>query len=429
MIVRLRSAVGAVVLAVLALVVVVALPGPWSVAERAQVVGIAAAFAVCLQLFIDVADGSRASIGNTVAIAMATQLHVGQAVAVMATAMALTLAPSVWRSGRAQGVRAVAWVAAASSAAIVAHTAARPLIERAGMHGDVAILARVVAAGTGFLTVELGVRWLATGRRLGPRPAAGVRPFASILGPHVAILCAAALLVLGRGEVGAWAVLVAAAPLLIIHFSFARYARARQTYDQAVRALSIVPEVAGHASLGHGERTAFYASALSRSLRLAPATAEAVVTAARIHHLGGVLDERGAGVDHCPSPGASAAGLLSEISFLAGVAGLVADVDRAEPGRVDLRCAIVRVASTFDELTSSEVAGAGAVAAPLLAQHPDPVERAVAIDLVHLCERQPGLVLDAQRAGRYPPPAGLSDSSEMSNVDHGAQSNAHDAPS
>ena len=136
-----------------------------------------------------------------------------------------------------------AWLAGASGAALVVVAAARPLVVGAGVHGQAGELIRVVAAGAGFFAVDVGVRrWRAPrhdGERLAPR-----LPLA-LTGVHLAMLCAAALLALSASELGPAGALVAVAPLLVIHFSFARYALARRTYDQAVRALSVIPEVAG----------------------------------------------------------------------------------------------------------------------------------------------------------------------------------------
>src|SRR5581483_5793743 len=141
-----------------------------------------------------------------------------------------------WRFGPADGRDVAAWVGAASGAALGLEAAISPAVTALGMHGVVAVLTRVTAAGLGFFTVEMAFRrWLA--RRHG-----GGRSLQTTLQVDVALLCAAALLAVAAAQKGPAAALVAAVPLLVIRYSFGRYAAARRTYEQAVRALSIVPE-------------------------------------------------------------------------------------------------------------------------------------------------------------------------------------------
>jgi hypothetical protein len=264
------------------------------------------------------------------------------------------------------------------------------------------MLARVVSAGAGFLLIELGARgWMLD--RLTGRERREAGPLRATLRVHVALLCAAALLAVADAQKGPAAALVAAVPLIVIRFSFARYAAARRTYEQAVRALSIVPEVAGLTPLGHGARTAVYASALADAFDLERPDGEQVVTAARLHHIGLIaLDERTAGRSG-PDPvrfGKASSEILSETGFLDGVANLVQSVAAAEPADVDLACAIVRVASTFDELTADDPNRAGAAAVELLARHAARIERSVAVALVHLCDDHPALVHEAWAQGQ-----------------------------
>src|SRR5436190_3635448 len=85
---------------------------------------------------------------------------------------------------------------------------------------------------------------------------------------------------------------VALFPLILTRFAFDRYAAAQMAYRQTIKALSIVPEVAGVTSLGHAERCAVYADALASAIGLGSDGTERVVTAARLHHIGYVtLDD------------------------------------------------------------------------------------------------------------------------------------------
>ena len=95
------------------------------------------------------------------------------------------------------------------------------------------------------------------------------------------------------------------------------------------------------------------------------------------------------------------------------MADLVASVEAAPDGDVDLPCAIVRVASTFDELTDGSDPDVEAAGTTLLALHRGELEQRVARGLVELWKQQPGLVLDARRAGRYLPSSVVSDLSDL----------------
>ena len=142
------------------------------------------------------------------------------------------------------------------------------------------MLARVTAVGVAFLAVDLVVRRaLPVGRR---RPVT----FASAWPVYASVLCAAVLLTAAYKQGGAWMAAIALAPLLLTRFAFDRYAAAEQTYEQTIRALSIVPEVAGMTPFGHGERSAAYAAMLGRKLGLVDESVDRVVTAARLHHIG-----------------------------------------------------------------------------------------------------------------------------------------------
>ena len=367
--------------------------------------GLAVVLAVCLQVDVDLPDGFHVPVGNAVAIALATLLAAD--LAALVGGLALVMATAVWLSRQPSSARGVVakavWVALAVAAAIGAHAAMLPLVRAVGLHGDTAMLARVVAAGVGFLAVELIVRVWLVDRVTGHRPRES-GPLRATLRVHLALLCAAALVVVAASQRGPAAALVAAVPLLIIRFSFARYAAARRTYDQAVRALTIVPEVAGLATLGHGERTAQYAAALATSFQFEPQDVDRVVTAARLHHIGAIAfdDETLAILKDDPhAVGQASYEILSKTGFLDGVADLVRSVRSSDADDADVACAIVRVASTFDELTADDPSRASNAAVELLARHTARVERSVAVALVHLCDRNPDLVHETWARGRY----------------------------
>jgi hypothetical protein len=391
-----RLTFATVAIALLAAAAVIGAPGEPSMASRWEVLGLAAVLGACMQLRIEVVGSPPTSIATAVAIAYAALLVPSHAAAAVAVGIALAVPPLLVRTDATVALDMAAWMAVASAAGLAVVAPVRPLIVEAGAHGQVGELLRVMAAGAGFLAVDVGVRrWAARridGERMDPRPPA------TVMGVHLAMLCAAALLALSETELGPWAALVAAAPLLVIDYSFGRYAQARRTYEQAVRALSVIPEVAGLAQLGHGERTAVYANALTRALDVEAADAELIVTAARLHHIGDALDgETPTGGRRRP-PGSAATEMLAEFGFLAGVAEVVAGVDTERA--VDLRAAVVRVASSFDELVGDDAANAGYAAVGLLARHDIGIERSLAVSLVQVCDSDPELVHRAIREGR-----------------------------
>src|SRR2546426_2804021 len=130
---------------------------------------------------------------------------------------------------------------------------------------------------------------------------------------------------------GVWMAGMAAMPLLITRFSFERYAAARRTYHQTIQALGVVPEVAGLAVPGHGERTAVYAGAMADELGLGATDRERVVTAARLHHIGYICVDDPEDPDGACLPSAEiakvGASILRETIFLRDVARVVEDAE------------------------------------------------------------------------------------------------------
>src|SRR5207253_1547701 len=126
-------------------------------------------------------------------------------------------------------------------------------------------------AGMAFVIVDLVLR-----RYLPTTGAPGVT-FAAAWPVEVSLLCAAALLAVAyrQGE-GPWMAGVALLPLVLTRFAFDRYAAAQEAYRQTIKALSIVPEVAGVTPFGHGERSAYYATNVALALGLAPDAVERV---------------------------------------------------------------------------------------------------------------------------------------------------------
>ena len=235
-----------------------------------------------------------------------------------------------------------------------------------------------------------------------------VRRPADRLSVQLALLCASALIVVGFRVDGAAGSVIAGIPLVVTRFSFRRHAAARQTYEQTAVALGTLPEVAGFASLGHAERTAGFADLLAARLGLDPKTSADVRTAARLHHIGEVSmhhPDANAGFATPDELGAVSTEILKDTGFLADVAPLVEEILTAPIETVGLPAAVVRVASTMDDLASRFPAVWGAavpaaVMAELISMHPSGAEARAASELVSLCVARPDAV--AEIAARRP---------------------------
>jgi len=248
---------------------------------------------------------------------------------------------------------------------------------------DSAILAEVGLVGGAYLGVDLLLR---------------ERTLRLVGGLYVTLLSAAALLAIAYTKSPALAP-VAAVPLLVTKYSFGRLASARRTYAQTTQALSLLPEVAGLSPLGHGERTAVYASALAERLGLDLADIERVSTAARLHHIGHIsLDEvaeRSGPLDLVALRLISGE-LLRGTGFLHNVADLVERTIGGNDEEPALDAAIIRVCSTLDDLAES-----GSVRDPftaLLRTHRTGSERTAAIALLALHDRRPGILDEARQS-------------------------------
>jgi hypothetical protein len=85
-------------------------------------------------------------------------------------------------------------------------------------------------------------------------------------GITAAISATGVLITLACQILSLWAVPVVCVPLFFAQLSFRRYARVRVTYQQTIRALSRVTEVAGYTASGHARRVCQLALAIGRDL-------------------------------------------------------------------------------------------------------------------------------------------------------------------
>ncbi|MHB8669382.1 MAG: HD-GYP domain-containing protein [Acidimicrobiales bacterium] len=313
--------------------------------------GLAVVVGGSLLLDVPVPWGGVLPIGYALLIALAQPLTKSEYAAVVAVALLLA-APSLARRRGAEpaGRHLLHWgsSAAAGLAATKLAAAALPVVGAAGVGPDksLRVLAQLVAGGAAFVVCDLvGRRLPGRGHRLRTRAAWPV---------YASLMCAAALVGLAARH-GIWMAAIAATPLVMVRFSFQRYADARRTYRQTITALSIVPEVAGLSQLGHAERTAAYAEGLARMLNLAPDAADRVVTASRLHHIGSLsLEDPDADVLLASWALARKGGdILRETGFLAPVGDLVEQAARGSHGHGQ-EAAVVRIASHFDDLVGND---------------------------------------------------------------------------
>jgi hypothetical protein len=255
------------------------------------------------------------------------------------------------------------------------------------------VLLSILAGGVAYLAIDvLGRAFLSPAEE---------RPRARFAWPvYVALLCAAALLGMAY-RLGPLTIAIAALPLFLTRFAFERLDLAHRTYHQTIQALSIVPELAGHALLGHGERTAIYAQAIGDELGLTPEQHERVATAARLHHIGYVSLGGDDEPTHPAAVGRVSASILRETGFLADVAELVEAVsdpthDAGRPPTVE--AAVVRVSRAFDDLVGNDPDRADGALALVASRQRDDVTASVVSALQDLCRSRPELVDEAVSA-------------------------------
>ncbi len=171
----------------------------------------------------------------------------------------------------------------------------------------------------------------------------------------------------GKGSLGLVGALLLAVPVGAAWYAFHQVERMRATYDQTIRALSIVPELVGMSRRGHGERVAALSLATGRRLGLDDEVLGHLEAAAFLHHLGHVIldapEITGRPVQ-AEDVAEATARILRASEVLRPAGDLLADdpdrLSGAEPWPGAWRAAqILAVASTFDELTGGDDRAAG----------------------------------------------------------------------
>ncbi|MGH6653697.1 MAG: HD-GYP domain-containing protein [Actinocrinis sp.] len=214
-------------------------------------------------------------------------------------------------------------------------------------------------------------RWDPAGLAPWPRPNPTLRRLLAAFGddcmatawvcPTVVLFAVA--IALGADPLGLWVLPIGAAPILVVQRSLRRYAEISATYQQTIRALSRITDLADYTENGHARRVCHLALAIGRDLSLSDPQLLDLEYAALLHDIGqlSLTDPipGGATVLIAPERAASVASLGAAVVRQTGVLDRVADImeRQVEPYRADLAgqpvalaAAIIRTANAYDDL-------------------------------------------------------------------------------
>lgn len=187
----------------------------------------------------------------------------------------------------------------------------------------------------------------------------------AVLGLGSAIAATGVLIALAAQILGLWALPIFAIPLLLVQFSFRRYATIRETYRQTIRALSRVTEVAGYTETGHSGRVSQLCVAVGKELGMSEQDLQDLEYASLMHDLGqlSLTDPipGGATVMATHDDQVAIAKLGSGVIRQTGVLDRVADIveRQADPYRrpheaadltLPLASRIIKAANAYDDL-------------------------------------------------------------------------------
>lgn len=193
-------------------------------------------------------------------------------------------------------------------------------------------------------------------------------------GVGAAVCATGVVMALTVAVAGLWPLPVLAVPLLLIQYSYRRYAGIRATYRQTIASLARSTEIAGYTPAGHALKVAALSRAVGRELGLSGARLTVLEYAALMHDIGqlSLLDPVPAGAtEQLPAAEQRRIALLGgAVVRQTGVPAEVAVVveRQADPYREQpLAARIVRAVNAYTELVSRPAAGGAAGAAALRA--------------------------------------------------------------
>lgn len=123
-------------------------------------------------------------------------------------------------------------------------------------------------------------------RRLRRFLAAWMRECAATARVSPAVAALSVAVALAVDPLGLWVLPIAAAPILVMQRALRRYAAIRATYQQTIRALSRITDLAGYTEPGHARRVCRLALAIGRELGLSEPELLDLECAALLHDLG-----------------------------------------------------------------------------------------------------------------------------------------------
>jgi hypothetical protein len=235
-------------------------------------------------------------------------------------------------------------------------------------HFLAALLAQLEPGRTGLAFVH--GRWEPPGRPARPAALSLPRLLAGFWSDCMAtfrvcptVLLFAVSVALSARSLGVYVLPIAAAPILVVQRSLRRYAEISATYQQTVRALSRVTELAEYTEPGHARRVCHLALAIGRDLALPDSELLDLEYAALLHDIGqlSLTDPipGGATVMIAPERAASVAWLGAAVVRQTGVLDQVAEIleHQFQPFRAEradepvaLAGAIIRAANAYDDL-------------------------------------------------------------------------------
>lgn len=174
--------------------------------------------------------------------------------------------------------------------------------------------------------------------------------------PAVAALSVA--VALAADPLGLWVLPIAAAPVLVMQRALRRYSAIRATYQQTIRALSRMTDLAGYTDPGHARRVCRLALAIGRDLDLTEPELLDLEYAALLHDIGqlSLADPLpgGATVLATPWVAAEVAARGAEVVRQTGVLDRVARVLEAQPLSYRAQLAVSEAAVGEDEAVGDE---------------------------------------------------------------------------
>ncbi|MCU1379788.1 MAG: hypothetical protein JWN29_2771 [Acidimicrobiales bacterium] len=355
--------------------------------DAAALAGAAVVLAGSLLVTIPVPWGGQVPLGLTLAMALPALLPAGRLAAVEVAGLVLALGlrhrTSVRPDVLCLGARSALAMAAGGAVAAGVQVASD------GPH----VLAVAAAAAGAVLVAE--VAWALAGGTDAPRRLRSALPVYLTLG------CAGTLFAVAVDEVGVAMAAVTAFPLLLTRVAFRRYAEATSTLEQTVRALGLVPELAGLTPVGHSERSAHYAAVIAAELGFDRPEIDRIVTATRLHRLGAVRHDETDAPTTPSEVAASGARILRESGFPGAVADLLqsAPADGYGVASPTLAAAVVRVATAFDHAVADDPTATDRGLALVSVVSLDRFDRQAAGALLTLVATQPDLITGAVAAG------------------------------